>query len=1334
MKRLLSSLHSENGIGVNYKVDNLLLQTVIFIVIILLSIMSGKAQSFSSVSVGIHPADGKAGGHCWADFNNDGYVDLFVNTAGLTNRGYLYLSNSGSSFTDGSTTNASPSTLFTANAGEEWRSVVAGDIDGDGDIDIIRTRASRISILKNGGAPNYVFTETSSITSGGNSFSPELGAFIDYDGDGDLDLIVDSDRDMLLYNNNGSGTFTIANSNGTQMGIPWNGATNPNGDYGAVCDYDNDGYVDIYARRNGINNNKQEADIFKNNGNSTFTYTNSSNLTASNTNKGGVAFADLDNDGDFDVIVTDDAGPTNANQMKILEQTGVGSGIFAVKTVTITGSLAALPNTGGTDGVTVGDVNNDGKMDFFVTDGIGTASYLFLNQGSWTFNVNNLGINVLLDGQSCEFVDYDNDGDLDLYVSVNGAANQMWRNTFANTSYLNVVPVIAIGTTGQIQTRPAIGATVVVKDCSGNIVSGIQQVSGGSGYGSQGAQRLHFGLPSGYNKYYRVEVSFVRPNGGSRKVVTLTVRPKDLENQTIYVSQSSSNLSIACADKDSDGVDNMDDDDADNDGVANYLEVANCTTQSILNFNAFANNTNPNSIVASNSYNMIFINCSNTSTTIYNNWVSSYYTAIPDKTIEIYQFPTTNAQKSTTTFTFARPINNLTFKLQDIDSANIPSTTTPQFVDSVVVKAWYKGVSIILTAANFSYNSTFLTYRNGALIGITNAPETTTDGQAIVTISGFIDKLTVDYYNNLITPGGGQGIGIGGFSYCDFMGQDTDGDGLANYLDSDSDNDGVPDVVEAYGVDVNGDGKIDNFVDADGDGFDDNAETNGTGGFGLQDFDGDGTPNYIDLDSDGDGIPDIIEAGGTDTNNDGKVDSFTDVNGNGLQDALEGASALIKTGTDTNNDGKTDSWPNKNIDLTGKPNLYDLDSDGDGLSDYEESGLRNTLEPAAIGNKTIAYAVGGSSNGWSLNVKGITTGTLTLTNTDAHGQPDYLDIDSDNDGITDNIEAMSTSAYLESTDTDTDADGLVDAYDGSTGTYGGTALTPYDHDGDGTPDYKDTDTDNDGVPDRNEGDRNYSAITQATINASADTDGDGLVDLFDTYNNLTATATNYYKNYSMSNMGSGGSYNGPTPSGSQIQLQKSDPLANRDWRNISILPLHLVSLQANYNTPMATIKWAVVGEFQTEHYLLERSIDGIIFQSIHQQVARNKGTDNYNYPDNLVNINAKVVYYRVRQVQKSGEQFVSNVVSVKLATTVEVKAYPNPFTSLVNVSFYSPNNQNVHININDAMGRIVATRFVTVQKGNNSVNFSSLQTLSPGVYVIQLKGDGFDESIKLIKL
>ncbi|SEC95692.1 Calx-beta domain-containing protein [Tenacibaculum sp. MAR_2009_124] len=117
---------------------------------------------------------------------------------------------------------------------------------------------------------------------------------------------------------------------------------------------------------------------------------------------------------------------------------------------------------------------------------------------------------------------------------------------------------------------------------------------------------------------------------------------------------------------------------------------------------------------------------------------------------------------------------------------------------------------------------------------------------------------------------------------------DTDGDGTPDYLDTDSDNDGVSDLIEGGGdpsLDADNDGVIDDQTDTDGDGLADSVDPDngGTSSTGP-DSDGDGLPDYQDLDSDGDGINDVDEAGGTDTDGDGQIDTGDLVDGNNLPD------------------------------------------------------------------------------------------------------------------------------------------------------------------------------------------------------------------------------------------------------------------------------------------------------------------------------------------------------------------------------------------------------------------------------------------------------------------
>jgi len=128
-----------------------------------------------------------------------------------------------------------------------------------------------------------------------------------------------------------------------------------------------------------------------------------------------------------------------------------------------------------------------------------------------------------------------------------------------------------------------------------------------------------------------------------------------------------------------------------------------------------------------------------------------------------------------------------------------------------------------------------------------------------------------------------------------------------------------------------------------------------------------------------------------------------------------------------------------------------------------------------------------------LDADGDADHTTNPTDTDNDGIPDYLDIDSDNDGIPDNVEAQSTAGYIPPNGQDLNNNGLDDAYEAN----GNLGIFPEDTDNDLIADYLDDDSDNDGVPDNIEAhDYNHDGIPDVTLIGS-DKDNDGLDDAFE---------------------------------------------------------------------------------------------------------------------------------------------------------------------------------------------------------------------------------------------
>jgi gliding motility-associated-like protein len=242
------------------------------------------------------------------------------------------------------------------------------------------------------------------------------------------------------------------------------------------------------------------------------------------------------------------------------------------------------------------------------------------------------------------------------------------------------------------------------------------------------------------------------------------------------------------------------------------------------------------------------------------------------------------------------------------------------------------------------------------------------------------------------------------------------------------------------------------------------------------DTDNDTIPNSIDLDDDNDTIPDTVEYNG--------IDPSQDSDNDGIPDYLDTDAPNF---SDINNDGINDFF---DFDLDGILNHLDLDSDNDGIFDIVEAG-NQALDISNPTNGLTNNNVG--ANGLDDTVEdndsnlAVITYTIPDTDTDTHNN--FLDIDSDNDGIVDFIEAQTTSNFV-SPDNSVDTNGVITNFTNGS--------IPTDTDNDNIPDYLDLNSDDDIRIDAIEGwDFNSDGIPE-TNSSNTDVDSDGLDDAYDT--------------------------------------------------------------------------------------------------------------------------------------------------------------------------------------------------------------------------------------------
>jgi enediyne biosynthesis protein E4 len=456
-------------------------------------------------------------GAAFLDVDNDGWQDiLLINGMPWPGRPdartvmALYRNNQNGTFTD--VTEAAGLAVPVYGMG-----VAAADYDNDGRIDIYVTGLGRNHLFRNLGGWKFAdVTATAKVASSGFSTS---AAWFDYDRDGRLDLVVahyvdwtiETDRfcsldgktksyctpeaykgqSLTLYRNRGDGTFEdvtaragLKDPSSKGMGI-------------ALLDYNNDGWMDLF-----LANDTQPNRLYENKHNGTFAdIAVAAGVAFNEAGKPragmGVDAADYDGSGRQSLVIGN-----FSNEMMAL-YTNEGNGLFVDEAPHSTIGRSSMLRL--TFGTFFFDYDLDGKLDIFAANGhvadditlvqprIGYAQtpLVFRSVGARKFEdaTGRLGTALTepIVARGAAYGDYDNDGDLDVLVTTNGAAPRLLRNEGGERN--QKLRLRLVGTTSN---RDAIGAFARVTSASGS--SSWQMVKTGSSYCSQSELPLTFGL------------------------------------------------------------------------------------------------------------------------------------------------------------------------------------------------------------------------------------------------------------------------------------------------------------------------------------------------------------------------------------------------------------------------------------------------------------------------------------------------------------------------------------------------------------------------------------------------------------------------------------------------------------------------------------------------------------------------------------------------------------------------------------------------------------------------------------------------------------------------
>lgn len=507
-------------------------------------------------------------GAAWIDYDQDGNEDLLVvNQSGpltMTSEEIkkspahceLYHNNGNGTFTNVS--NETGVIFHGCGMG-----VAVGDIDNDGYPDIFITAFGNNIFYHNNG--NGTFTDQTRKTGLGGKEGFWTGAsWADYDRDGYLDLYVcgyvkyhqlNKQADLLkenneepaginplsfppernlLYHNNKNGTFTevavhagVADPAGKSLSAAW-------------CDFNNDGWPDLYVA-NDVSDNV----MYLNNGDGTFNDVSHLAHVADYRGAMGLGVGDWDNDGDMDLFVTHWLAEENGfyiNKLNSKDKLPGNGHSLQFQDEAEKYGLGQVSLDDVAWGTSFFDYDNDTRLDLLAVNGstnqqgdhpeylVPMKSRLFWNEGpekgfAEVTSVSGEALSYENVGRGAAFGDYDNDGDVDMFIVNNCGRGVLLRNNGGNKN--NWLELKLAGTKSN---RLAIGAKI--KIVSGN-VSQIREVNNQSSYLSQNSLTQHFGLA----KYNKVDTLIIQwPSGLNQQFLNIPI------NERIEIKEGLNNI------------------------------------------------------------------------------------------------------------------------------------------------------------------------------------------------------------------------------------------------------------------------------------------------------------------------------------------------------------------------------------------------------------------------------------------------------------------------------------------------------------------------------------------------------------------------------------------------------------------------------------------------------------------------------------------------------------------------------------------------------------------------------------------------------------------------
>jgi len=184
-----------------------------------------------------------------------------------------------------------------------------------------------------------------------------------------------------------------------------------------------------------------------------------------------------------------------------------------------------------------------------------------------------------------------------------------------------------------------------------------------------------------------------------------------------------------------------------------------------------------------------------------------------------------------------------------------------------------------------------------------------------------------------------------------------------------------------------------------------------------------------------------------------------------------------------------------------------------------------------------------------------------------------------------------------------------------------------------------------------------------------------------------------------------------------------------------VLSATFLDVTAQQENGQVAVNWVISQEVNTQEYLVEKSLDGINFTAIGHVPRKLTSTNgnNYEFSDNSPLTGGAVWYYRIKEVEASGESIYSKIVSVRLGGLAgKFSVYPNPTRGTATVSFVLSAQSTVSLRLFDLKGSIIWQQQYQANAGQNTISLDNFRSIPDGMYILQWFDGLKPEQVKLV--